>query len=241
MTLTINTNEDLGQQLRERANREGEQVHPKKLNLPPVPFPHSKGVQKLISEHDALWNEWAEANSKLVAVLDDYTQATAADDAAIRKAARDGADKSPGRKNAEKQRDALEWALAVCQAKREAVNKLVLSGRLEALLEAELDWYLRQLRDVGQHSEMMLSSLVAEFRERWNETRALALRTMYSFDHFAPLVNKRYGLSYGPDVFDTIPELQLPNAYQLKLARLNHAITTIAPRMNGEAPKDPLG
>jgi hypothetical protein len=246
MTLTINPNEDLGQQiekladpLRTRADREAEQLHPKKLDLPPVPFPHSKQVQKVIAEHDKLWGEWAEANAKLVGVLDDYTRADAADDAAIRKAARDGADKSPGRKNAEKQRDALEWAVAVCQAKREAVDKLVASGRLEGLLEAELDWYLRQLRDIGQHSEMMLSALVTEFQTRWSETRALALRTMYSFDHFSPLVRKQYGLSYGPDVFDSIPELKLPNAYQLKLARLNHAITVIAPRMIGA--KDPQG
>ena len=234
MTFTINPGEDLGMQierlidpLRSKAEEEAENRQPTRLDLPPVPFPHSDAVKKVIADYDKLWNEWVEANSKLVDVLDDYTRAASTDDAAIRKAARDGADKSPGRKNTETVRDSLEWALAVATAKREAVNHLVGSGRLEAAMRASLDYYLGKLSDIGAFSEGSLRSLVAEFRQRWNETRGVALRTMASFDYFGSLVRERYGLSYGSQLFDAIPELRLPNEGQLTLERLNHAIKII--------------
>lgn len=231
----INPNEDLGMQLDKlvdplhaRATEE-EEKQPEQIDMPPVPHGWSwdKQITELLKEFEGLWEEWAEANAHLADVHDSYRNARAQDDAAIAKAARDGAKQHPGRKAEGKLAQELEWALEVCIAKRLAVNALVRRRSFVNILRAGLDSYLEQLHRHARTAEGILAEDLESFRERWSEHRTYALRTAQTFDWLSGLISEKYRVHSGEHVFDPIPELRLPHPREVKLTKVLHVIDTL--------------
>lgn len=238
MTIQLDPMQDLGQQLGQildplahEAETEAEQRQPLRLDLPPVPFPHADNVRKAVAVYENLRDEWVEANTNVLSVLDDYTRAADADRAAIEKAARDGADKPPTRKSADKHKEALEWALAVCKAKREKVNDYVRSGAVHKALEAAHDWYLSRIFKNAEDVESILQGMLEDFRIRYNEARSVGLRTQHSLDWFSDLTAKRYGITQGAAVFDPIPEPRLPSRADISLGRIRAIAAVVRPQL----------